>query len=373
MKVKVKVVEMGDNIHITECTTKKHIKDFLDFPKYIYSDEYCPQDYKTEKQLLTGKHVLSKDFKITPMIAYQVSCDNYRVLARCIITEYENDDKAYIGLFESIDNYYVYTKFLLEVERKCKSLGKKQMVGPVDASFWIRYRFKQSSDRRFRDTYTGEPYNKQTYIRMWKDAGFEVDNVYSSNFYRQVEETDSSEKCKLRIRQMTEKGYIIKNSSFKSFDKDIHEIYRMITTLYSNFPMYKNLTFEQFKKLFGYLKWVLNYSMVKMVYKDGKAVAFFICVPNYTEIYKENNLIFILVNLLRIRRKPKEYVMLYMGVEGKHLGLGGALAEVTKQELFKNKCTSIGALIQEGKATNIYYKNLIVGKATYVTLKKNIE
>ena len=364
---------MGDNIHITECTTKQHIRDFLKFPKELYETGYCPQDYKTEKQLLEGKHVLSGNFKITPMIAYKVGCDEYKVLARCIITEYKNDNKAYIGLFESIDNSYVCTKFLIEVERKCKDLGKIQMVGPIDASFWIKYRFKHVSDKNFNYTYTGEPYNKPYYVRMWKEAGFEIDNTYSSNFYREVKESDSSEKCKLRIRQMKEKGYIIKNSSFREFDKDIHEIYRMITTLYSNFPMYKDLTFEQFKKLFGYLKWVLNYSMVKMVYKDGKAVAFFICVPNYTEIYKENNLIFIIVNLLRLRRKPKEYVMLYMGVEGKHLGLGGALAEETKQELFKNKCTSIGALIQEGKATNIYYKNLIVGKTTYVTLKKNID
>ena len=45
---------------------------------------------------------------------------------------------------------------------------------------------------------------------------------------------------------------------------------------------------------------------------------------------------------------------------------------MTKEELNKCKATSIGALIQEGKTTNIYYKNLIVGKTTYVTLRKSI-
>lgn len=364
---------MGDNISVIKCTTRQDINDFLNFPKTLYENEYNPQDYKAEKQLLTGKHPLSKDFEIIPLLLYKVTCDENRVLARCIITTYKDDDIAYIGLFESVDIPYVYLTILDEAKKISSDLGKTQMVGPVDASFWIRYRFKYTSDRRFRDTYTGEPYNKERYTQMWLDAGFEIDNVYSSNFYREVNESDSSEKCKLRIRQMTEKGYIIKSSSIKEFDKDIVEIHRMITELYSKFPVYKNITLKQFKSLFGYLKYVLNYSMVKMVYKDGKAVAFFICVPNYTDVYIEKNLFGVISKLLKIRKNPKEYVMLYMGVEPKHLGLGGALAEVTKQELVKNGCTSIGALIQEGKPTNIYYKDLIVGKTTYVTLKQDIE
>lgn len=363
---------MGDNIEIIECKTHKERKDFLDFPKKIYNNEYCPQDYKTEKQLLDGNHPLSSDFKIIPMLAYQVAYDTNEVLARCIITLYENDDNAYIGLYESIDNTYVYTKFLHTVENKCRELGKKTMVGPVDASFWIKYRFKIDSDRPFKSTYTGEPYNKQSYLRMWKEVGFEIDNIYNSNLYREVTEKDSSEKCKLRVRQMEAKGYKIENSSFREFDKDIRDIHRLITKLYSKFPIYKDISFEQFKKMFGYLKYVLNYNMIWVVKKDNEIVAFFICVPNYSELDKEKSTFKRIIKMLKIRKHPKEYVMLYMGVDNKHLGLGSALAEKTKEELNKCKATSIGALIQEGKTTNIYYKNLIVGKTTYVTLRKSI-
>lgn len=363
---------MGDNIKIIVCKSKKDIKDFLDFPKILYTNEYNPQDYKVEKQLLEGKHVLSNNFKITPIIAYQTNCDKHEVVARCIITEYENDNKAYIGLFESIDNSYVYLKFLKEIEDRCKKLGKSEMVGPVDASFWIRYRFKVESDREFTDTYTGEPYNKQIYTRMWKEAGFTEEDIYYSNIYRKVNESDFSEKGRLRLRQMVDKGYKIEKSSFRNFNKDIVVIYRLITELYSKFPIYKHITLEQFKKLFGGLRFILNYSMVYLVSKDNKKVAFFICVPNYRELNKEHSTIKKIFKLLKLRNKPKEYIMLYMGVEPKHLGLGYALAEVTKQELAKNGCTSVGALIHEGKATGIYYNKLIVGKTKYITLNKKI-
>lgn len=358
-----------NEIKVLECTTKKEVKDFLNFPKTIYKNEYNPQDYKAEKQLIEGKHPLSKNFKFRAFIAYTMSGE---VVSRCSVTTYKNDSSAYIGFFETVDDLGICKEFLEYIERVCKALGKNQMIGPVDASFWIRYRFKYTSDKQFNYSYTGEPYNKEKYTQMWLDSGFEIYNTYSSNFYRKVNENDSSEKCKLRIRQMTEKGYIIQNSSYKRFDKDIEEIYRMITELYSKFPVYKDISIEQFKELFGYLKYILNYSMVKLVYKNDKAVAFFICVPNYIKVFKENFLIIKLLKLLKLRCRPEEYVMLYMGVEGKHLGLGGALAEVTKQELTKNGCTSIGALIQEGKPTNIYYKDLIEGKTTYVILKKDI-
>ena len=363
---------MGDNIKIIECKTYKERKDFLDFPKKIYENEYCPQDYKTEKQLLEGTHPLSTDFKVMPILAYQTNCDKDYVLARCIITIYENDNKAYIGLFDAIDNTYIYLKFLKEVENKCRELGKNKMIGPVDASFWINYRFKYKSDIPFKQTYTGEPYNKENYVRMWLEAGFNISDTYLSNMYRQVFKEDSCEKHKLRLRQMKDKGYVLRNSSLKTFDNDIVDIHRLIIQLYNKFPAYKNISLIQFKKMFGYLKYVLNYSMVWLVEKDNCVVAFFICVPNYSEINKIDNKILKLIKMLKIRRKPEEYVMLYVGADNRSLGVGSALAEVAKTELYNYGCTSIGALTQKTTATNTYYKNLIINSTEYVLLEKEI-
>lgn len=364
---------MGDNTKVIVCKTPKEKQDFLDLPKRIYEDTFSPQDRKLEEKLLKGKHVLSHRFTVIPVLMYQTAYSNYIPLSRCIITLYENDDNAYIGLFDSVDNYYIYKKFLSEVEKKCKKLGKKKIIGPVDASFWINYRFKYRSDNKFTDSYSGEPYNKIRYTQMWLDAGFDISETYISNMYRQIQEGDKSAKCELRIRQMKDRGYKFRNCSYKTFDKDLKIVYKLMINLYSTFPTFKHIEWIEFKQLFSYLKYILNYSMTWIVEKDSEAVAFFICVPNYHKMNLETTLISKLITFLKLRKKPEEYVMLYMGVDKKALGLGSALAGLTKEELYKNGCTSIGALVHGSKPTGNYYKDLIVGKTEYVLLEKILE
>jgi hypothetical protein len=79
-----------------------------------------------------------------------------------------------------------------------------------------------------------------------------------------------------------------------------------------------------------------------------------------------------MVKFLYNKKHAKEYVLIYMGVDPKHLGLGGALAEITKKELQKRKAKSIGALIMDGKVTNNYYKDLTVDRFQYMLYKKEL-
>lgn len=349
------------------------IHDFLKLPSMIYDKDDNPQSISTEKKILDNKHILSKEISVIPFVVYRNRNGYKRPIGRCLLTYYKNDEKAYIGFFESMLDTKAVNLMLTKVEEMAKKDKKKELIGPVNASFWLGYRFKTLSDRDFNKTFTGEPYNKDYYTKLWKDYGFEIIDKYKSNLYRQVKIEDSSEKCKLRLRQMLDKGYIIKNSSFNSFNKDIEDIYKLLIKLYSNFPLFKNISLVQFKKLFGYLRYILNYSMVKIVYKDNEPVAFVICLPNL-----ENNIlgkvtIKKIINIIKLRNKPKEYVIMYMGVDSKHLGLGSALSEDIKTELYNNKCTSIGALILENKVTNSYYNKLIYGSTEYVILSKNIQ
>lgn len=360
------------NIIVLRGISEEIKNDFLNLPNKIYEKESCPQDYKTEQQILNGTHVLIKDIQVMPFVAYMQFGAKLVEMSRCLVTFYENDTKAYLGYFESIDNTEICKELFKEIEKYAKENGKIALVGPVDASFWIRYRFKYKSDYIFEDTFTSEPYNKDYYVKIWQECGFNIDNVYKSNMYRHVQKEDSSEKHVKRLNEMLAKGYEIKTSSFRTFNKDLVEIHRLITKLYSSFPLYKDISLNQFKKLFGYLKYILNYSMVKLVYKDGQVVAFAVNLPDYGTLSNGKVTLMKLLKILKIRKHPKRYILLYMGVDGAHLGLGSALAEDIKNELYRQGCASIGALIHEGKATNNYYKNLIVGSSSYVTLSKEM-
>ena len=352
---------------------KKNIyKDFLAFPKTLYDKGKCPQDIKTERQILEGTHVLSPVFCVTPFVAYVKEDDSKSIAARALVTYYPDDNMAYVGFFESRNDVQVCQELFAVICEFAKKDGKKTLVGPVDASFWIRYRFKAKSDRVFEDTYSCEPYNKEYYVKLWEQCDFHVSHTYASNFYRQVRPDDISEKLKNRYERMCQKGYVLRTSSFKSFDKDLISIHSLITKTYRRFPMFTDISLTQFQRMFGYLKYVLNYSMVKLLFKDEIAVGFIICVPNFGFESMGQLTLKKLIHILHIKRKPKEYVILYMGVDEKHLGTGSALAEDIKNELCKNGSTSIGALILEGKVTGLYYSDLFTGKSKYVLLEREL-
>ncbi len=347
-------------------------RDFLALPMALYDRDKCPQDIKTERQILEGTHMLSSTFEVLPFVAYVKEDGGKKIAARALLTYYTGDDVAYVGFFESIDDTKVSRKLFEAIFEVAKKDGKKTVAGPVDASFWIRYRFKLSSDRVFDETYSCEPYNKEYYVRMWQECGFQISHTYESNFYRQVKADDISPKLSQRYERMCQKGYSLRTSSFENFDVDLVQIHKLITKTYRHFPMYTEISLKQFQAMFGYLKYVLNYSMVKLLYKGKEAVGFMICVPDYGFNSLGKLTIRKLIRILKIRKNPKEYVILYMGVDEKHLGTGSALAEDIKNELCKNGCTSIGALILEGKVTGLYYSDLFTGKSKYVLLERSL-
>jgi GNAT superfamily N-acetyltransferase len=168
------------------------------------------------------------------------------------------------------------------------------------------------------------------------------------------------------------KGYIIKSPSPSEFKKTIEEIYTLITTLYSDFPVFKDIEKEDFLEIFKSFKSIINYSMVKMGYYNNKPVGFFISIPNYHNIVYHLN-VKNLIKINKIKKNPDEYVMLYMGVLPEHRGLGSALAQSIIQELKASKLPSIGALARDGKVTQNYAKEKIENKYEYVLLEKIIK
>ena len=112
--------------------------------------------------------------------------------------------------------------------------------------------------------------------------------------------------------------------------------------------------------------------MVKMAYYRGRAVGFYISIPNYNHlVYHTSNPLNIL-RILRLRKNPKEYVMLYMGVLPEHQGLGKVLVQSIMNELKESGLRSIGALQRDGKITQSYVNELIEKRYEYVLLKRGL-
>ena len=345
---------------------EKYIKDFIELPKKLYTKKDNMEDSKTMRDILLGKHPLSSYFNLNKFVIYREK----EVVGRFIITEYKDNKKTcYIGFFECINDKKV-AKFLFDnASSFAKEKHYKKIVGPVDASFWIKYRLKIN---KFERPYTGEPYNLEYYYKLFKDNDYKVRDHYTSQVYDKVDETYSNEKFNEHFKEFSKLGYKIEKPSIKDYDKCMGEVYDLVTNLYSDFPVFKDVGKEDFLKLYKSYEKIINMDMVRMAYYKEKAVGFYISIPNYHNIVYHLTPLNIL-KILKQRKKPKGYVMLYMGVDQKHRGLGKAMVYSIVEELKKSHLPSIGALSHDGKINQNYAKEKINSRYEYVLLERVIK
>ena len=338
---------------------------FLALPKALYPREKRTQDTKGARAILHGTHPLSSEFTVRAYLAVDDAGTSPK--GRCVLTYSDDDPAAYVGFFECVEDLDVCRALLTAAEEQARADGKEKLTGPLDASFWIGYRFKTEN---FDEHFTGEPDNLPYYPAFWEACGFEVAERYYSNYLRSPTPDDPSEKWEKRLKKALERGYEIRTLERRTFDETLRDIYRMLVRLYAKFPAFKLITEEQFVALFGSLKYVVDYDCVLLGYKDGALAGFFVCIPNYGTMVDGDLSLRDLPAILRIRRDCKEYVILYIGVDRKHLGLGGAFAQ-TIREIGQNKgAGSIAALIHEGNSSGVFFRELTTHTARYVLLEK---
>lgn len=339
---------------------------FLELPGKLYTKKTCMQQPEEERRILTGAHVLSHYFSIFPMLVLD---ENGDALSRAVLTVYPHDPEAYLGFFESVDDGEAVRLLFQKAEEIAGKQGCRRITGPVDASFWIRYRFKNN---HFESSYTGEPFNLDYYPRLWQSLGYEITERYYSNHYRTVPCSGTDPRFQIRLRQKLQEGYRIESPSRRSFSRTLKEVYGLLIELYRTFPAYKRITEEEFTALYGYLRLLIRYSMVKMAYYENRPVGFFISIPDYgNDVYGKPDLAGYL-RILKTRMRPKSYVMLYMGVDPAHRGLGKALAEAIREELQKSRVPSVGALIRQGNINKDYFQELIDFEYEYVLLSREL-
>jgi len=335
--------------------TKQDIKKFLSLPQSLYKKHELTQDKKSEHQILSGQHVLSHCFEVK---GFLVEKDG-DVVSRCILTLYEGDVNAYVGFFESINDIDAADCLFKKVIEEVKLSGRDKIIGPVNCSIWLGYRFKTD---HFEEMYTGEPYNKSYYMDLWESAGFTVQQRYYSNKLRTPQDRDDNKKCKNRLDYVIKEGIQVRNTNKRIFMQDLSDIYSLLIRVYSNFPGFKYIDENQFVSLFKKLKYILNDKAVFLGYKNNQLAGFLVCVPNYGNIK----------SIFDLLKKPKEYVMLYMGADKDAYGLGGAFSELAYAFLKRHQYKCITALILEGNVSGTFYKNLVEDTCYYVLMKKKL-
>lgn len=344
---------------------KKYIRDFVGIAKKLYSAKDNMEDPDSMKKFLTGTHALFKYFTLDKFLVY----DKGRPVGRFAITTYPDDDTAYFGFYECVDDDSA-AKFLFDsAVAFCREKEYAKIVGPVDGSFWQKYRLKINLFDR--QPYTGEPYNKPYYFRQFTDNGFTVSAHYTSNLFHPIDESYRNEKFEQRFQQFLDNGYRIESPTEENYDAIMGDVYDMIMELYSDFPIFKALSREDFMEIYGSFRMIMNMSMTKIAFYQDKAVGFYISIPDYANRVYHVSLLS-LPMLLKIKKSPERYVMLYMGVRPEHRGLGKALVYSIMKELAQNRLPSIGALVRDGKPNQTYLPDDVTDIYEYVLLERTI-
>jgi len=241
----------------------------------------------------------------------------------------------------------------------------------VDSSFWIKYRLKTDGfDRR---PYTGEPYNKPYYERMFENNGYAVLERWVSNLFKKTPLFYNRKTVyKERLNAAKANHYQIVSPSPKAFDETLDIIYELISETFKDFVTFKKIDREDFREIFKNYRYILDYHFVKIAYCNEEPVAFSILLPDYQNLLYGKLTAYKKIRVLLKKTRSNNYVSLYMGVKKEHRGLGKALAQKIVRNTYVRRSGCIGALITEGKITEKYGQEQISGKIRYALFEKEI-
>ncbi|WP_314830427.1 hypothetical protein [uncultured Streptococcus sp.] len=324
---------------------------------------YRPMDagliLEEELALIEGSHPLSSDLDTYAFVGYM----NSQPCIRGLLTFYPNDEAAYLGFFESINDQQIASAFIEHLAGFARSLGAIKIIGPVQASFWLGYRMQLSGTEDV--PFTGEPHNPAYYPELWKAAGFELKERYLSNFYPKVSNQTHQVKLAHRFESFEEAGFTICSPKKKEWDQASLQVFELLNRLYQDFPIYRSISSQQFSQIFQKYQYILDFSMVKLAYKEGKLAGFLIAMPDYGSLVYQKLTLLNLAKLFWTKRFPKRYMIMYLGVDEEFLGLGSALAYPIFKEAQKRQASAIGALIHQKTVTRHYAAELQGDKHEY--------
>ena len=353
---------------IYRCDSEPLIRSFLALPGRLYDEEHITGSRAEERELIEGRHFLNKYLTFTP---YVLLDENSDPAGRVAVTEYPGDAVCFFGFFECTEDAEAAETLIGAVESFAASRGYKRVEGPLDCSLWIRYRFKTNCFDRL--PYIGEPYNKPYYAELFRERGYKTVSEYASNLYGRLPagEADRS-KARQRYDMFTSKGYVIRAPRRSEWDRCIRDVYGLIARLYTGFVTYKPITEDEFVGYFDSYRRMADLSVIRLAYLDGVPVGFLMAVPDYGNLAARRRSPAVLLRALRIRRRARRYVLMYMGVLPEHRGLGLALAYPVMLEIEARGATAVGSLIRIGNLNLHYGENFIEERCMYEFLGKDL-
>jgi len=340
-------------------------EDFLAAPRRLDVPPDPTRD-AAAKALLAGTHALSPHCVVRAFVAYRDGIP----LGRVLLTHYEGQAEMYLGFFECADDQEVSEPIFAAAERVAREAQVASIVGPVDASFWVRYRLKTSGFDNA--PYFSEPVNPPHHLRLFQAAGYAVSDTYVSHLFPRAAPDHDFSAFDKQVDALGERGVRIASPRWWEWDRAMREIHALLLELYRDFPIFTPIDYAEFRAVFRGFRLITDLSMVFVARHEGEAVGFMVALPDYGVSLNTGSTLERLRAVARLRRRPERYVMLYLGAKPEYRGLGATMTGLLGREIVRRDAGAVGALIHEGKVTERYAPELVGGSNTYVLLRKEL-
>lgn len=280
---------------LTEVTTKDHRKEFLDFPRRLYSgDPYwvCPLDSETESVFDPEKNTTFRHGVATRWI---LSDSEGKTVGRVAAFIDEVRSKANrqptggFGFFEVIESREAAFVLFDTVRDWLAERGMKAMDGPIN--FGENDNYWGLLVDGFVQPGFGMPYNKKYYRQYFENYGFRT-YFEQYSYHKDISVVEVFPERFKKIAEWLSKrpGYTFCHFDFKKKEKLIADMVEIYNATWSVFkedftpldPVTLNSSLSQAKAF-------IDPDLIWFAYHNEKPVAFFILFPDLNQIIKHFN------------------------------------------------------------------------------------
>lgn len=346
---------------VTEARTRR---DFVRLPSRRGYGNY-DNDATAETAWLTGTHALNAGLEVSGAVAYEGN----RALGRIGVTTATDDPAtAWVGFLECPDDDRVADRLFGWAHERAAEAGRTRLVGPVDASFWHRYRLKVSGfDER---PYLTEPLNPPHHVRLWERAGYAETDRYRSALYHPVRSDMVAPRFAELRGRFERRGFEFSHPTDATWDATVADLHAMLHDLYAPMAVFRPIPLATFRAHYARLKPIVDHSMVWLVHRDGRPEGFCVTFPDYGTGLTTGPAWRRLATLVRRRRRADRYVLAYLGARTP--GIGAAMMHDFGAELIRRNAAPVGSLTHVGVSSEGYGQQHVRTRNHYLLLARDL-
>lgn len=194
--------------------------------------------------------------------------------------EVDGKNVGTIGEIEIIDDNYSVA-LINECEKIFKEKSIHTIVAPMNGNTWKKYRTLKTNTNE--PQFLLENVDPEHYNKMFKKAGFEECNTYTSNKGK-IKDAYSSEAIEYAKEMLIDEKIEIRKFNKKEAMQDLNKIYNVSIKSFKRNPYYTDIILEDFLGQYTPYLELIDDDFIWIAEKEGTEIGFIFCIPNYNEL-----------------------------------------------------------------------------------------